>query len=203
MPSAPAKSSAADRALRADAQRNRERLLDAAARVFASEGTEASMKEIAKEAGVGIGTLYRHFPTREMLVEATYRSESARLSAAAADLLRELPPAEALRAWMERFLDYMAVKRGMAEALRFVLSAAGDLRLQTRGLLIDALATLLKAGEQAGEIRAGLDPVDVVMALGGFALIASEEHQPALSGRLLDLLFEGLAASQPRGTGQG
>jgi AcrR family transcriptional regulator len=161
------------------------------------------LKEIAQEAGVGIGTLYRHFPTRAVLVEATYRSESARLSAAATDLLREYPPAEALRIWMERFLDYMAVKRGMAEALRYVLSTGGELRLQTRGLLIEALATLLKAGEHAGTIRAGLDPVDVLMALGGFALIAGEEQQPALSGRLLDLLFAGLLASPPCGTGDG
>jgi AcrR family transcriptional regulator len=189
-----ASSDEAARSLRADARANHDRLLEVAARAFAKHGAEASLKAIAKEAGVGIGTLYRRFPTREILVEATYRSESARLCASAEDLLRRMPAVDALRSWMERFLDYLATKRGMAGSLRTVLTTDDDLRLKTRGMLIDALGVLLRASEEQGTVRSGLDPADVVMALGGIALIASDQDQRDLAGRLLDLLMAGLTA---------
>jgi len=112
------------RALRADAQRNRERLLAVAARAFSAEGPEVTLESVAREAGVGIGTLYRHFPTREALVEAAYRNELTRLCEAAGELLAAEPPDLATRAWMDRFIDYMATKRGMAEALRAPPTAA-------------------------------------------------------------------------------
>jgi AcrR family transcriptional regulator len=180
------------RPLRADARLNRDRLLDAAARGFARDGAEASLKAIAKDAGVGIGTLYRRFPTRERLVEATYRNETARLCAAASDLLRVRPAAEALRVWMDHFVDFLATKRGMADALRAVLVADGELRMQTRDLLTDALATLLTAGIAEEALRPDIDPNDVLMGLGGVTLIAGEPDQRALAGRLLDLLIDGL-----------
>jgi AcrR family transcriptional regulator len=180
------------RPLRADARLNRDRLLDAAARAFARDGAEASLKAIAKDAGVGIGTLYRRFPTRERLVEATYRNETARLCAAAPDLLRVRPAAEALRVWMDHFVDFLATKRGMADALRAVLVADGELRMQTRDLLTDALATLLTAGIAEEALRPDIDPNDVLMGLGGVTLIAGEPDQRALAGRLLDLLIDGL-----------
>jgi AcrR family transcriptional regulator len=180
------------RPLRADARLNRDRLLDAAARAFARDGAEASLKAIAKDAGVGIGTLYRRFPTRERLVEATYRNETARLCAAAPDLLRVRPAAEALRVWMDHFVDFLATKRGMADALRAVLVADGQLRMQTRDLLTDALATLLTAGIAEEALRPDIDPNDVLMGLGGVTLIAGEPDQRALAGRLLDLLIDGL-----------
>jgi AcrR family transcriptional regulator len=180
------------RPLRADARVNRDRLLDAAARAFARDGAEASLKAIAKDAGVGIGTLYRRFPTRERLVEATYRNETARLCAAAPDLLRVRPAAEALRVWMDHFVDFLATKRGMADALRAVLVADGELRMQTRDLLTDALATLLTAGIAEGALRPDIDPNDVLMGLGGVTIIAGEPDQRALAGRLLDLLVDGL-----------
>jgi AcrR family transcriptional regulator len=180
------------RPLRADARLNRDRLLDSAARAFARDGAEASLKAIAKDAGVGIGTLYRRFPTRERLVEATYRNETARLCAAAPDLLRVRPAAEALRVWMDHFVDFLATKRGMADALRAVLVADGELRMQTRDLLTDALATLLTAGIAEGALRPDIDPNDVLMGLGGVTLIAGEPDQRALAGRLLDLLIDGL-----------
>jgi AcrR family transcriptional regulator len=182
--------------LRADAQANHDRLLSVAAQAFAEHGEQASLKAIAREAGVGIGTLYRRFPSRAVLVEATYRSESARLCQAGYDLLDQLPPVAALRGWMEQFLAYMATKRGMAGALRVVLSADDDLRLATRAMLIDVLAALLRAAEEAGEVRPGLDPTDVVMALGGFALVGGEEDDQELSRRLLDLLLSGLLKSR-------
>src|ERR1700754_1681028 len=114
------------RPLRADAQRNRDRLLDVAVRVFSDGSPDITLDAIAKEAGVGIGTLYRHFPTREALVEAAYRNELGRLCDAAAELGATLPPDRAVRAWMDRFTDYLATKRGMATALRAVIASGGD-----------------------------------------------------------------------------
>lgn len=180
------------RPLRADAQLNHDRLLDAAARAFAHDGSGASLKAIAKDAGVGIGTLYRRFPTRERLVEATYRNETAKLCAAAPALLETLPATEALRAWMDRIVDYMATKHGMTDALRTVLVTDGELRMQTRDLLTGALATLLAAGVAAETIRPDLDPTDVLMGLGGIMLIAGAPDQHDQARRLLDLLMDGL-----------
>jgi len=182
------------RPLRADARQNEDRLLEASARAFARDGSEASLKDIAKDAGVGIGTLYRRFPTRERLIEATYRNETARLCEAAAESLETSPARDALRAWMDGFVDYMATKHGMAEALHAVLVTQGDLRMRTRDLLTEALATLLAAGVAEGAIRADVDPDDVLMALGGVTLIAGGADQRALAGRLLDLLLAGLVS---------
>ena len=178
--------------LRADAQANHDLLLDSAARAFAEHGTGASLKAIAQDAGVGIGTLYRRFPTRERLVEATYRSEVARICAAVPDLLGSLAPEQALRVWMERFLDFLATKRGMADTLRAVLTTDSSLRLQTRELLTEALSVLLVAGARTGSIRSDVEVEDVLLAIGGVALIAGEDDQRRQAGRLLDLLVAGL-----------
>jgi AcrR family transcriptional regulator len=186
----------AGRPLRADARQNQDRLLEAAARAFARDGSQASLKAIAQDAGVGIGTLYRRFPTRERLIEATYRNETARLCAAAAELLHDLPPAQALRAWMERFVDYMATKHGMADALHAVLVTQGDLPMRTRDLLAGALATLLAAGQAERVIRADADADDVLMALGGVTMIAGEPGQRDLALRLLALLLDGLTGGR-------
>ena len=180
------------RALRADARLNHDRVLEAAGRAFARDGEEASLKAIAKDAGVGIATLYRRFPTRELLVEATYRSESAKLCSAVPALLDELSAVEATRVWMDGFLDYLAAKRGMAGALHEVLTGDDGLRMKTRGLLIDAMATLLSAGVAEGTIRPDVDPTVVVMGLGGVALIAGRPEQRDLARDLLDLFMDGL-----------
>ncbi|GAA1658192.1 TetR/AcrR family transcriptional regulator [Fodinicola feengrottensis] len=177
--------------MRADAQQNHERLLEMAAKAFARDGTGASLKAIAEAAGVGIGTLYRRFPTRETLVEAVYRNEVTNLCAAAQTLLAELSPVDAVQAWSERFVDFMTAKRGMAAALRVVLTSPDDL-MRTRFLLRDAIAMLLNAGAADGSIRAGLDPYDVLMGLGGITLIAEEQRDLAL--RLVDLLINGVIA---------
>jgi AcrR family transcriptional regulator len=171
---------------------NQDRVLDAAARAFARDGSQASLKAIAKDAGVGIATLYRRFPTRERLVEATYRNESEKLCAAGPELLDSMPARQALLTWMDLFVDYMATKHGMADALHAVLVTDGDLRMHTRDLLTDALATLLAAGVADTSIRADADPDDVLMAVGGVALIAGEPSQRELAHRLLDLLMAGL-----------
>jgi AcrR family transcriptional regulator len=180
------------RPLRADAQRNRDRLLDAAVRAFSQAGPEVTLDAIAKDAGVGIGTLYRHFPTREALVEATYRNELARLCDAAAGLLATLPPDQALRTWMDRFVDYMTTKRGMADALHAVIASGGNPFAESRDRMVDAITTLLKAGSAAGTVRADVDPGDVVASVSGVTLVAGAPEQRAQAGRMLDLLMDGL-----------
>ena len=166
------------RPLRADARVNHDRLLDAAARAFARDGVDASLKAIAQDAGVGIGTLYRRFPTRETLVEATYRNEVARLCASAPTLLETLSSVDALRTWMDRFVDFMSTKHAMADALRAVLVSQADI-MATRGLLADALTVLISAGVAERTIRADVAASDVLMSLGGVTLIASAEDPPS------------------------
>jgi AcrR family transcriptional regulator len=183
--------------MRADAQENHDRLLEAAARAFARDGADASLKAVAQDAGVGIGTLYRRFPTRERLIEATYRNETARLCAAAPELLRDEDPLTALRAWMDRFVDYMTTKHGMGEALHAILVTDGEQRMWTRDLLVEAIATLITAGVGQGVVRPGVDPEDVMMALGGITMIADQEQRRDLASRLLDLLLAGVS-SAPR-----
>ena len=136
-----------DRPLRADAQRNREKLLAAATEAFAAEGEDVALENVAARAGVGIGTLYRHFPNRDALVVAAYQHEVDALCAAAADLLAAGQPAdEALRAWTERFADYIATKRRMGNALRSAAASDSPLFAQTREQILGALGLLLDAG---------------------------------------------------------
>jgi AcrR family transcriptional regulator len=180
------------RPLRADAQRNRERLLQAAVRAFSQGGPQASLDSIAKDAGVGIGTLYRHFPTREALIEAAYRNELTRLCEAAADLLHDLPTDLALRTWMDRFVDYMTTKRGMADALRAVIASGGDPYAHSRDRLTTAIATLLAAGAAAGTTRSDIEPTDVLTTLSGISLAAGQPTQHQQARRALDLLMDGL-----------
>jgi AcrR family transcriptional regulator len=180
------------RPLRADAQRNRDRLLDAAVRAFSQLGPDVTLDAIAKDAGVGIGTLYRHFPTREALVEAAYRNELARLCDAAAELLETLPADQATRTWMDRFVDYMTTKRGMADALRAVIASGGNPFAESRDRLIDTITVLLKSGVSAGTLRGDVEPGDVLASLGGVSLTAGDPEKRDQAGRLLDLLMDGL-----------
>jgi AcrR family transcriptional regulator len=180
------------RPLRADAQRNRDRLLDAAVRAFSQKGPEVTLDAIAKDAGVGIGTLYRHFPTREALIEATYRNELARLCDAAPELARTMSPDEAARTWMDRFIDYMSTKRGMADALRAVIASGGNPFAESRDRLLAAITTLLEAGADAGVLRRDVRPADVLASLSGVSLAAGDLQQREQAGRILDLLMDGL-----------
>jgi AcrR family transcriptional regulator len=190
------------RPLRADAQRNRDRLLEVAAQAFSQEGPEVTLDAIAKKAGVGIGTLYRHFATREALVDAAYRNELARLCDAADDLLQDTDPDKAMRIWMDRFVDYMTTKRGMADALRALIASGGDPFGQSRVRLTEAITKLLQAGAAAGLIRSDIEPGDVLTSLSGVSLAAGEPEQRDLARRLLDLLMDGLrynaATPEPR-----
>jgi AcrR family transcriptional regulator len=191
------------RPLRADARRNRDRLLEVAVRAFSQDGPEVTLDAIAKQAGVGIGTLYRHFATREELVEAAYRSELAQLCDSAGELLKTREPDEALRAWMDGFIHYMTTKRGMADALRALIASGGDPFSHSRTMLTTAIAELLQAGATAGAVRSDAEPDDVLFSLSGLSLTAATPEPQARMGRLLDLLMDGLryhaAAAEPGG----
>lgn len=182
------------RPLRADAQANHERLLEVAAQAFARDGADTSLKAIAAEAGVGIGTLYRRFPTREDLIEAIYRNETDRLSDSAPALLEQEEPLAALRSWMERFVDYMLAKQGMADALPAILASREGLRAHSRVALGDAVMTLLYAGISTGTFRSDAAAGDILMALGGITLISGHEQQRELASRLISLLLDGIVA---------
>ncbi|MBL7492148.1 TetR/AcrR family transcriptional regulator [Frankia sp. AgB1.9] len=183
---------AATRALRADAQRNRDRLLEVAVRVLSQAGPDVPLEAIAKEAGVGIGTLYRHFPSREALVDAAYRNELDRLADAVDDLLRDLPPDRALRGWMDRFVDYLAAKRGMGDALRALIASGGDPFAHSRDRLTTAVGTLLRAGAAAGTLRADVASDDILVSLSALSLASADRGDREQAGRLLDLLMDAL-----------
>jgi len=186
------------RLLRADARRNRDLLLDAAVRAFSRDGAAATLDGIAKDAGVGIGTLYRHFPTREALVEAAYRGELARLCDAAGELLAELPPDRALRAWMDRFVDYMRAKQGMRDVLNALVASGGDPFARSRDRMVTALGALLDAGRATGALRADVDAEDVLLAVSGVMLAAGKHASHDRVTRLLDVLVDGLRPQPTR-----
>jgi AcrR family transcriptional regulator len=182
------------KAVRADAVRNRQRLLTAAREAFTSGQEDVTLEAIAQRAGVGIGTLYRHFPAREALVEAVYRQELDQLRTIAADLLESGEPSVALRTWMDHFADYVAAKRGMAETLRAVIASGAISSSETRDTLIAAIRSLLDAGATAGVIRNDVNAEDVLATLTGICLTAGGPEQRGQAGRMLDLLMDGLRA---------
>jgi AcrR family transcriptional regulator len=183
------------RPIRADARANEDKLLAAAALAFTRDGAAATLKQIAKDAGVGIATLYRRFPTREQLVDATYRYETARLSAQTSDLLGELPADRALRAWMSQVLDYLAAKHGMADTLKTLLQSDEQLSSQTREQLTGAIEEFRLAGITQGVIRGDVPSPDILMSLAGVTLVAGAVHQRVQAERLLDLLMDGVTRS--------
>ena len=194
---ADADSRAGSKAMRADARRNRDRLLEAARRAFSSGG-EVTLETVARQAGVGIGTLYRHFPTREALVEAVYRGELARLRDTAGELLASRAPDVALRSWMDGFADYVTAKHGMAETLRAIAATGTISPAQTQQTLTATIKGLLDAGAAAGTLRDDVPAGDVLASLTGIFLAAGAPGQRAQAGRLLDLLMDGLRT--PAGT---
>ncbi len=181
------------RAMRADARRNREKLLLAAVELFAGAGEDVALEAIAERAGVGIGTLYRNFPTREALAAAAYRNEVQRLCDAAGELLQTRPPDLALAEWMDRFVTYVAAKRSMANMLQSAI-ASSDSALYAEGRLqmMGAITMLLAAAEDAGSIRADVEPEDVLRVMSGIWLVADGEDWSERARRLLALLMDGL-----------
>src|SRR5271170_7973035 len=154
--------------VRSDARRNREKLLEVATAAFAAAaGRPVSLESIARDAGVGIGTLYRHFPNREALVEAIFRTELADVAAAAERLLKRHPPKMALRRWMDRYASFVAAKRGMAETLHAIFDSGALQASQTRDSIAGAVDTLLRAGAEDGSLRSEVHADDVVPSLIG------------------------------------
>jgi AcrR family transcriptional regulator len=181
--------------LRADATRNRNQLLEVATRVFVSaDDTEPSMRAIAREAGVGIATLYRHFPTRESLVDAVYRDQVARLTDGARELLAQLPPPAALRRWMDLFGDWIATKNGMLDTLLAMIEAGEIAHAQTQTELFAAIDEILDAGRATGELRADVSAEDIAASLIGIFTVV-RPPDAARASRLLNILMDGLAAA--------
>jgi AcrR family transcriptional regulator len=179
--------------IRSDARRNRQKLLEAATAAFAAaDGKPVSLESIARDAGVGIGTLYRHFATREGLVEAIYRTELADVAAAAEQMLKRHPPKTALRRWMDRYASFVAAKRGMAESLHAMFDSGAMQPNETLASITGAVELLLRAGADDGSLRSEVPADDVVSSLIGIFLASGSPEQ---TGRLLDLLVAGIATS--------
>jgi len=187
-----------DRRVRADAKRNIDALLQAAMAVFATSGVDAPVREIAQEAGVGIGTIYRHFPQRSDLIVAVFRREVDACADAATVLAAEYEPGEALARWMQRYVDFIAAKRGLAAALHSGNPAYETLPTYFQRRLRPALKTLLKAAAGAGEVRAGVEPNDLLRAVASLCAPAHDGN-PAHPRRMVALLVDGLryGASPP------
>jgi AcrR family transcriptional regulator len=178
--------------LRADARRNRQKLVEVAALAFAESGAEASLEDIAKRAGVGIGTLYRHFPSREHLVEVVYRRELEAMAGAAAELAEKHPPDVALEEWMRRFVSFMATKRGMSNSLRILMTSHGSMFAEKFGHVRGALEALLTDARDKGVVRGDVDTADVMHALSSIYSIPDTPEWRDRSHRLITLLMDGL-----------
>jgi len=183
--------SQAPRKPRTDAQRNRERILEVAKEAFTRSGANTSLDDIAKEAGVGAGTLYRHFPTRDDLIEAVYRSEVEKLAAAQRKFTEAMPPIDALRAWMLLFVDYIAAKHIIAPALNTLVGGPSKLYEGSRGQIQGAIDALVKRAIKSGEIRKDLDAFDLLRALIGVSNVASSPDWQQSAKRLVDILITG------------
>jgi AcrR family transcriptional regulator len=180
-----------DRRLRADAQRNIETLLQSALAVFVSSGVDAPVREIAQKAGVGIGTVYRHFPQRSDLVAAVFRHEVDACADAAAILAAEYAPGEALARWMQRYAAFIATKRGLAAALHSGNPAFDSLHVYFEKRLLPALQTLLDAAVAAGQVRADIDADDLLNAVASLCRQALDKG-PEHAQRMVALLVDGL-----------
>lgn len=181
---------------RADRLRNRERVLEAAKAVFSVGGPGGSLGAVARHAGVGIGTLYRHFPTREALFEAVYRREVEQLVDRAEQLKAEAAPVEALRRWMHSNVEFVATKKGMSAALALAAHGSSDLTAYTFDQLTRAVGHLMRRAIEAGEIRADIGPEDLLRVLVGLCYTHDKPGWQANVLRLVDVFIDGLR-SQP------
>ena len=184
-------SSSARRKPRADAQRNRERILEVAKEAFTRFGANASLDDIAKESGVGPGTLYRHFPARAELLHAVYRSELEKLAAAEQKFAQTMPPLEALRAWLFLFVDGIATKQLIAPAVNTLVGDPKKVFEASYAQVHEALRALVKRAIRSGDIRKDLDPLDLLRALVGVANVAASPDWQQSAKRLVDILLTG------------
>jgi len=185
------KDSTTARKQRTDALRNRERILEVAKAAFTRQGANASLEEIAKQAGVGAGTLYRHFPTRDELIESVYRNEVEKLAAAAARFAETMSPLEALRAWMLLLVDYIAAKHIIAPALNTIAGGPSRLHEGSRAMIHAAIDGLVKLAKRTGDLRRDLDASDLLRALIGVSHVGSGADWQQSARRLVDILIAG------------
>jgi AcrR family transcriptional regulator len=176
---------------RADAQRNRVRILEVAKQVFTRRGVEASMDEIAKRAKIGPGTLYRHFPTRDDLLAAVYISEVEKLAESQRKFSTELPPIEALRAWMSVFIDYIAAKKIIAPALNAMACGPSQVYQQTTRVMEEAANALASRAVASGDLRPDVDPMDMLRAIYGISTAGAAEDSSEKARRFIDVLIQG------------
>jgi AcrR family transcriptional regulator len=176
---------------RSDAQRNRERILEVARQVFTRRGADASMDEIAKRAKIGPGTLYRHFPTRDELLATVYITEVEKLAVAQKKLSAELPPIEALRAWLLVFIDYVAAKKIIAPALSAMAGGPSRVFQQSGQVMEDAANSLASRAVASGDLRSDVDPMDLLRAIYGLSTAGSSEDWPAKARTFVDILLQG------------
>lgn len=187
--------SAPSRKPRADAERNRLRLLEAARAAFSKGGTTVSLEEIARQAGVGIGTLYRHFPTRDALIAEVYRNEVQKLCDRARELAGGRPPIEALRSWLLLFVDYLATKLILVEAFRSMVGDTSRLTAHSGDLLTQAITLLVNRAVDSGDIAKGsIDPIDLLRALIGVSMAGAGPNWHDAAKRMVDVLLSGLTA---------
>jgi len=177
---------------RADAQRNRALLLETAKAAFNEKGAAASLDEIARTAGVGAGTLYRHFPTRDALIEAVYRHETEQLIAAATRLVETQAPIAALREWLLLFVDYMATKHGMYDALNSIVGGTSELYSASKEQVTPAIAKLVDYAVASGDVRLDSDPLDLLRALAGVANMSLGPDGTQAARRMVDILIAGI-----------
>lgn len=177
---------------RADAERNRMRLLETAKGAFAAIGPDVSLEDIAKSAGVGIGTLYRHFPNRDALIASVYRNETEQLGQAARRLAEEHPPVTALRAWMLVFIDYIATKKGMYPVLNSLVGGPSDLYAVSGTQIRDSIEMLTSRAVASGKIRLDIDPLDLLRAVAAVANVSAGANWKSAATRLVDILVAGL-----------
>ncbi len=188
---APKRPQSRERKPRADAQRNRERILEVAKQAFTLFGANASLDDIAKEAGVGPGTLYRHFATRDDLLEAVYRTEVEKLAAAQRKFAETMPAIQALRAWMLLFVDYIATKKIIAPALNSQVGGPSNVVEASYAPIHEAVRALVKRAIKSGEVRKDLNPIDLLRALVGVAYLDSGPDWQPSARRLVDILITG------------
>ena len=176
---------------RADAKRNRERILEVAKEVFTRDGAAASLDDIARRSGIGNATLYRHFPTRDALIEAVYRNEVEKLAAAEQRFAATMPPLEALRAWMLLLIDHFAAKKLIIPAMDTV--AGGSMRLMegSRSLIHTAFVASVKRAIASGDLRSDTEPTDLIRALVGVLHTTAQPGWEPSARRLVDILISG------------
>ena len=181
------------RPMRADAQRNYARLLDAASAAFVERGADdVSLEEIARRAGVGIGTLYRHFPTRQALLEAVYRDQVETLSARAEELLRAESPEDALAEWMRALVKFSSTKRSMTSALLATLGTDSELLSACATVIRGSAAALLARAQQAGVVRPDADAGDLIRLVHAVNIATEKAPDPGQADRMLALILDGL-----------